>query len=559
MEDAQKIQCSQTLTQLIEQYNDDPYMTNRIYQYVINQLPTVFGNMKKMNIERNNRHATLTNEQELFINNFMNNNQYFYVPSTEHFFNYDGVNYQLTNQDDILYEVLTGINRGRSLLSWKQKTKISIMRRIKDINLLDTIPESETIQSVIKTLYPFMFSSKKEAKYFLTIIGDNILKKNNNLTYFIDISAKEFIQKFNYISQYLIGAQLSHTFKHKYHDHLYEDCRVLNILDNARDETTWSNILSQNALNIICVACHYSNRYGSADEYLGTCNDKDLVNKAFFIKNIKQDTLVDNFISEYLDIPEDKNIVQQATLELTREQPSPVHVTWKNMMYLWKLYIENLRIPSIIFSQPLKTIMTTRLEKYYVEDTDTFVNICSSHLPSIQQFLNFWKESIYIDENETDFEIEELHILFKKWCEINNEYPSHINDKRIIDLITYYFPIVEIEKNKYLSKIKCHMWDKQADIQNALDELKETVRVNAGAYDENVDQAQLYSNISVYDAYTFYCTYTSGPMANLSHGRTSTSRRVQITSKSYFEKFLFETYGDYIVDSSYISSEWFID
>ena len=232
MEDAQKIQCSQTLTQLIEQYNDDPYMTNRIYQYVINQLPTVFGNMKKMNIERNNRHATLTNEQELFINNFMNNNQYFYVPSTEHFFNYDGVNYQLTNQDDILYEVLTGINRGRSLLSWKQKTKISIMRRIKDINLLDTIPESETIQSVIKTLYPFMFSSKKEAKYFLTIIGDNILKKNNNLTYFIDISAKEFIQKFNYISQYLIGAQLSHTFKHKYHDHLYEDCRVLNILYN---------------------------------------------------------------------------------------------------------------------------------------------------------------------------------------------------------------------------------------------------------------------------------------------------------------------------------------
>ena len=65
MEDAQKIQCSQMLTQLIEKYNDDSYMTNRIYQYVINQLPTVFGNMKKMNIERNNRHATLTNEQEL--------------------------------------------------------------------------------------------------------------------------------------------------------------------------------------------------------------------------------------------------------------------------------------------------------------------------------------------------------------------------------------------------------------------------------------------------------------------------------------------------------------
>ena len=147
------------------------------------------------------------------------------------------------------------------------------------------------------------------------------------------LSATELIQNFNYLSHYVIGAHVSLTFKHKYPDHLYEDCRVLMILDNARDETTWSNILSQNALNIICVACPYSNRYGSADEYLGTCNDKDLVNKSFFIKKIKQDTLVNNFISDYLEIPEENTIVQQAPLDLIHEQPAPEHDTCKNRIY----------------------------------------------------------------------------------------------------------------------------------------------------------------------------------------------------------------------------------
>ena len=54
------------------------------------------------------------------------------------------------------------------------------MKRIKDNNLLKSVPESTTIQGVLDALYPCLFESKTEAKYFLCILGDALLKKNTN-------------------------------------------------------------------------------------------------------------------------------------------------------------------------------------------------------------------------------------------------------------------------------------------------------------------------------------------------------------------------------------------
>ena len=62
-------------------------------------------------------------------------------------------------------------------MAWKQKTKINVMKKIKDQNILFNIPESITIQNVLEALTPVFFRNKAETKYFLTVIGDNILKK----------------------------------------------------------------------------------------------------------------------------------------------------------------------------------------------------------------------------------------------------------------------------------------------------------------------------------------------------------------------------------------------
>ena len=41
---------------------------------------------------------------------------------------------------------------------------------------------------------PSLFSSKTEAKYFLTILGDNILKKDTGIVHFITIKSKYFLK-----------------------------------------------------------------------------------------------------------------------------------------------------------------------------------------------------------------------------------------------------------------------------------------------------------------------------------------------------------------------------
>ena len=59
----------------------------------------------------------------------------------------------------------------------------------------------------------------------------------------------------------------------------------------------------------------------------------------------------------------------------------------------------------------------------------------------------------------------------------------------------------------------------------------------------------LYST-SIYDAYVWYCKYYS---------ETSTPgvfEKHPLVSKSYFEKYVMENIGIYVVDDKYLSNEW---
>ena len=63
--------------------------------------------------------------------------------------------------------------------------------------MFKSIPESKTIQNVINFLYPTILNSKEEAKYFLSIIGDNILKKNKNIIHYFSGDSKSFVTALN--------------------------------------------------------------------------------------------------------------------------------------------------------------------------------------------------------------------------------------------------------------------------------------------------------------------------------------------------------------------------
>ena len=120
------------ITHIYDKYKSDPYMESKTYHYICNQLSTTLENIERNHMERTQRIEDLTIEQYSFIQSFLFHNRYFYHPSTENFFYYDGVNYAQYSEDDVLYNVLSTISRDRNLMSWKHKTKVSIMKQIKD-------------------------------------------------------------------------------------------------------------------------------------------------------------------------------------------------------------------------------------------------------------------------------------------------------------------------------------------------------------------------------------------------------------------------------------------
>lgn len=563
-----KEKAKQIVCELIDKYSEHPYMFQKTYNAICFQLPCMLENMKK-NYEQNQlRIKEMECEQEQFIQSFLNNNQYFYVQTTEKYFYYDGVNYQVYNEDDILYHVLSSISKERQLMSWKKSTKVYVMKRIKENNLLKSVPESDTIQVVLDAIFPILFHSRDEAKYFLTILGDAILKKNNDIVYFLTPKSKPFLRELSNLCQLLLGVNCSHSIKHKYYEHEYSNCRILQINDTIQNETIWSNILTNHALNILCVACHYSIRYENGDNYIQTrCNNMELITRALYLKNTSKSELVKQFVGEYIQ-----------NCELF-QSPNAI-ISWKNMQYLWKHFLDTKQMPTIMFQQSLKTLLVQHFNEEYDKEEDVFYGLTSKYLPAIQKFMCFWEENITVDNDMKymDYEIEELCFLFKKWMEQSGQCdksnPSiFINDIQMLELIQYYYPEVEIEENKYIYNIRCVLWDKQQDIEHALEQLKETVlsKYRHSSEENNQKTIQIissygsfeplqhnyattshqhnntsgYSNISIYDAYVWYCKYYSEQKHNN-----------MLVSKSYFERYIIEYIGRYVIDNKFISMEW---
>ena len=171
--------------------------------------------------------------------------------------------------------MLSSISKDITLLQWKYKTKINIIKQIKDRSLFSSIPETDTIQNVLNVLYPSFFQSKNFAKYFLTIIGDNILKKHSNLIFIISQKMKQLLTELDNVAILSIGnSNVTSNFMTRYHEnHLYENCRLIKINESFSSDV-WREILKKIGLDLLCVAVHYSNRYDSSDKFIETKSDE---------------------------------------------------------------------------------------------------------------------------------------------------------------------------------------------------------------------------------------------------------------------------------------------
>lgn len=528
--------CTETIKTLIEKYKDDEYMTNRIYNHIVNYLPNTLDNEMKNHEKRVNRNNYLTNEQQIFIQVFLSKNKYFYLPNNNFFYEYDGEKYLIVKEDDVIHKLLSTISNDRILLQWKYKTKINIIKQIKDRSLFNSIPETDTIQNVLNVLYPAIFHSKNTAKYFLTIIGDNILKKHSNNIILVSPKMKQIVNELDNVALSSIGFNnTTNNFMTKYHEnHSYENCRLIKINENFSIDV-WRELLKKIGLDLLCVAAHYSKRYETADQFIENKSDEDLTSYVYYLKNTNPNNIVVDFCNKYII-----------------ESNSECKMEWKNLHFVWKQFLSSCNLPNVIYSNTLKNILK---EKYiYDNDDDSFMGITSKYLPVHSDFIKFWENTItiQISENDTytnavvnnihpllfdnEIEIDELCSLFKYW---SKQHPSqlmsngHISEENILKILKHFFPMVEIIEDKFVINVCCNLWNKMNDINSSFEYIKEQIKFE-----------HKLALISFDDAYNYYYKFCNLKSLNF------------IVSKRYFEKYLYFKIADHIVYEKFIETEW---
>jgi hypothetical protein len=519
---------------LFDKYNNNPYVLNRLHIY-LNNLPTILENENKKYQERMTRIQELTFQQEQFYKIFLNKYKYFYMPYNNLYYLYDNKNYKIVSEDEILYNLLSTITDEGKLMVWKHKTKQTLIKKIKDRNLFKSVPETYTIQNILNFLNT-CFSTKSESKYFLTVLGDCILKKNiKDLLFFIDANTKKLINLIDTIIYITTGNSILNNFILKYHDsHNLHNYRLIHTIDNFIINELNTEIFDKIGLDLLCVACHYSDRYGNSENYLTTKVEENIKNKIMYLLNNNIETIIHNFIKECLD---------DATEEYT--------LSWKNIHYIWKLYLSSKCIPNIIYSNNLKKLLINKLK--YIEDKNdiAFTNITSKCLPNINNFLTFWDKYISIEEKQNNndtfsqlenyneyffqYEIDELLTIYKTYNKENN-ISILVNEKDILKIINHFFsPAVQIIEDKYIINISCSLWKKHEEVKNILDQI--IVETN------NTEEKKLFSFDDIYELYK-----------GVIHKQViNENKNILVVSKYYFEKCIQLYWSDFIKFDNLIS------
>ena len=528
---------------LFEKYKDNPYILQRLQMHLTN-LPGMLETENKRYEERVSRINELTMEQDNFYKVFLSKHQYYYMPYNNIFYEYDGKTYRIVKEDDIHHHLLSTITDEGKLMAWKHKTKQNIIKQIKERSLFKSVPETYTIQNVLGFLNT-VFETKTETKYFLTVIGDCILKKNiEPLMFFINSSTKKLVSFIDSIAYITTGNSIMNNFISKYHDsHNLASYRLIKTNENFNSIATEliKDVLNKIGIDLLCVAAHYSDRYNNSDQFLCNLPKEDQIKEyTMFFSSNTTNKIIDHFISQCIE-------------PVTTTQINPTNtynISWNNMHYIWKLYLSSINVPNMIYSNHLKSLLKTQLT--YTENSTIaipdiiFTNVTSKFLPSVSNFLSFWEKhitiitsddaSINIDICDDEYEIDEISSIYK----LTNKN-SNISDKEIIKMIFHYFsPQVEVIDNKYITNIKCNLWSKHDDINEMLANYK------LQKQNELVDELSLISFDELYKNYKSYI-----------HAKLIVDKIVHpIVSKHFFEKFLSHYLSEYIKFDKFVSSDW---
>ena len=510
-----------TIDSLIDKYSGNEYVLKRMDNYITNILPGLLENADKNNNERDKRKQVLSCKSTEYINKFMLKNKYYYCCQNELFLIYDNQHFISCSEDDIQYKILSGITNDGELHSWKYKIKVGIIKLIKERSPLKAIPESATIQFVINLFFPTIFTSRNHVKYFLTVIGDILNAKTTDI-YIASVCLKNIINELHLQNNaYFENINLINNIKYKYHSYDFNKCRLLYINKQIKHIDIPPD-LSKYAVDILCVASHYSSRYQSSDKFLNQCNEKITVEHILFLQQNKADDIVNCFIDKHIE-PCEKSSISN-----------------KNMLFIWKKYLNEKNLPNILLHETLLSMLKEKIK--YNADGEIFVGVTSKILPIVAEFINFWDTTVIESTNDViatvEYEIDEIVVLFKKWT---NKKFHDIEDSFILELIRHLYVNsdgnIHIDDDKYIVNIKCELWDKSLEVTESLTLFKDE-------YSEEITELTNYNIKSLSDAYTYYVLYKKDGL---------------VISKHYFDKVAKDIMSEFLDSDGLINNSWFIN
>lgn len=487
-----KNECLKEFNNLITEYENDNEVLEIIYKFIKNDMR---GKISEKNNERKKIQELLIKKHN-YIDIFLDNDIKYYtlknVQEDEIYIKYDGVSFKYCTKDEIIHIVIQDLTIEKLPLLSPIKYDIAddILILISKRNLFKAMPESRTIQDVITFFCPMFFYSKEELKYFLTVLGDTILKKGNNEIYYLPEHSREFLSLINIFYKDYTGIDIGLTnFKFIYRGHLYENCRLININNNISNVIYLNEYMKKNIFNIIVVSCHYSFRYQKAENYLIKQN-QEIQGKILYLANNNKNNIIDYFLKDYIQ-ERDDSIMNS-----------------KDLYFLWKLFCDKKNMPRPLYQNEFFTLIK---EKYKVDSSGRYLNMSSSYLEPAKYFNKFWSYSIIMTKHDEDyFELSEICELYNIWLKKKEGVEMIIKEDQLKTLIQYFYPNVKFRNNMILD-IKCIFWKKKEDISESIKK----------KFMKNIDK-----NLTFLEAYLSYCSYCDS------------SNKLNIVSKKYFEKYI---------------------
>lgn len=496
--------------ELVKKYSGNDYVCGRLSNYILTQLPRFLETAHQKKNEKQLRKQHLTSDIDKFVKRFTALENYYYCDNNQLFMRYDGVHFLAHSEDEIQHKILTLLRADENLREKKYKINDMIIKQIKISTPLTCIPESTTVQNVIQILFPAIFPSKNHAKYFLCIIGD-CMKKNTNLIYIMSYRWKYIIDEMSHQLYIHFGnSNVFNSIKFKFHDHDYKNTRLIYSNNNATRP-----IVSQDfykfIMDILCVASYYSNRYQSADYFLIEHSDTPLTNHALFLRDKTQQDVIDDFTSKCIQKCIDTSISS------------------KNMIFIWKHYLDEGNLPNVIFQDSLCQQLKERI--IYNNISDSFENVTSLLLPDVKCFVLFWDSHMFQDTSDYDIEINEVSAIFHKWGGKKSNSTNNNDEMFLLKLIRHFYPDVIIRDNKNILNMRCGIWDKKQEVIESLEMFKQTIEK------EDV--------VTIHEAYQYYVTFSSNKDVT----------RLNV-SKKYFANISRNIIENNIDEKGLINTEW---